>query len=132
MYSGPPVLRTPGWSGDFSAKQSPVISTEIITTVYYYCYYYSVSHTISALRSFTSGLSDGYLYVTCSKEFHLGGPDSRLIRTTPALLHFQIQMTCKLMHVPALRLLSIYKHDRLLMSIDINTIRTEISFTTGK
>jgi hypothetical protein len=40
------IIRIPGWSGQFSARYSPVFPTEIITTVhYYYCYYYIVLGT---------------------------------------------------------------------------------------
>jgi hypothetical protein len=51
----------------------------IIIIIYYY---YTLRYNISALRNFTLAMSDDFLYVTYSMEFHLGSQDSRVILTT--------------------------------------------------
>jgi hypothetical protein len=72
------------WSGQFWANYNPVFSIEIIISVnyYYYYYYYVLLGTLFSQRSFTLALSNDFIrYYT--KDHHLDGLDSWVIRTTP-------------------------------------------------
>jgi hypothetical protein len=92
-----PIVRNPAWSRRFWSKYSPVFPTEIVNTVYYYyyyCYYWillntevifcTVTNSISTSWNLSLEFPNYFLYVNYTTEFHLGGPDSLVIRTTPS------------------------------------------------
>jgi hypothetical protein len=49
IFSGPWVIRIPGWSTQFWTNYSPIFPTEIITVYYYYYYYYIQARIIFLL-----------------------------------------------------------------------------------
>jgi hypothetical protein len=48
-----------------------------------FLFFYTLTYSISTLRSFTSALSDNFLYVAYTTEFPLSGPAAWIIWTTP-------------------------------------------------
>jgi len=62
---------------------------------------YAVGYSIFSLRSFTLALSDDICCVTYTTESPLGGPDSRVIRTTPS--HYIVRVAEGLLYVSAVR-----------------------------